>query len=77
MFEFGFTQMTKANTQSCKKFNFSIIFTIKNTIGSWLEKFQDIIFKSTKASNILNVMVKTIPLNNSWGKKQIFENVLF
>ena len=77
MFEFGSTQMTKANTQSCNKFNFSIIFTIKNTIGSSPEKFQDIIFKSTKASDILNVMFKTVPLNNCWGKKKIFENVLF
>ena len=45
MFEFVFTQVTKANTQSCNKFDSSVIFTIKNTFGGRPDKFQDIIFK--------------------------------
>ena len=40
MFEFVFTQMTKTNMQSCNKFDFSMIFTIKNVIGGWPDKFQ-------------------------------------
>ena len=55
MFEFVFTQMAKANTQSCNKFDFSMIFTIKNIIRGWPDKFQDVVFKCTKASNISNV----------------------
>ena len=50
--------MTRVNTQSCEKFDSSTIFTIKNIIGGWPEKFQDIVFKSTKTSDISNVMVK-------------------
>ena len=65
MFEFVFTQMTKANTQSPNKFVSSIIFTIKNIIGDWPDKFKNIVFKSTKTSDISNVMVKIVPLNNS------------
>ena len=65
MFEFVFTQVTKINKQTCNKFDFSMIFTIKNTIGGWPDKFQDIIFKSTKASDISNVMVKIVALDNS------------
>ena len=65
MFQFVFTQMTKANTQSCNKFDSSMIFTIKNTTGGWSDKFQDIVFESTKASDISNVIVKTVSLNNS------------
>ena len=60
--------MTQANTQSCNKFDSSMVFTIKNTIGGWPDKFQDIVFKSTRASDISNVMVKTVPLDNSCGK---------
>ena len=55
MFEYVFTQMTKANTQSCNKFNSSMIFTFKNIIWGWSDKIQDIVFKSTKASNILKL----------------------
>ena len=65
MFEFVFTQMTKANTQSRNKFVSSITFTIKNIIGDWPDKFKNIVFKSTKTSDISNVMVKIVPLNNS------------
>ena len=65
MFEFVFTQMTKANTQSRNKFVSSTTFTIKNIIGDWPDKFKNIVFKSTKTSDISNVMVKIVPLNNS------------
>ena len=34
-------QMTKANTQACNKFHSPVIFTIKNIIGGWSDKFQD------------------------------------
>ena len=34
--------MTKANTQFCNKFDSSMIFTFKNTVGGWPDKFQDI-----------------------------------
>ena len=65
MFEFVLAQMTNANTQFSNKFDSSISFTIKNTIGGWSDKFQDIVFKNTKASNFSNDMVKTVPLDNS------------
>ena len=48
-----------------------MVFTIKN-IGRWPDKFQDIVFKSTKASDTSNVMDKIVPLDNSWGKKKNF-----
>ena len=64
-----FTQMTKANTQSCNKFDSSMIFTIKIIIGGWPDKSQDIVCKGTKASGISNVMVKIVPLDSSWEKK--------
>ena len=57
--------MTKANTQSCNKFNSSVIFTFKNIIWGWPDKVQDIVFKSTEASDIWNVKVKIVPLDNS------------
>ena len=69
MFEFVYTQTTKANTQSCNKFYPSMI-------GGWPNKFQDTV-KSTKASDILNVMVKIVPFGNGWGKKLIFEKIVF
>ena len=65
MFEFVFTQMTQANTQSCNEFDFFGVFTIKNTNGGQTDEFQDIVFKNTKASNFSNVMVKTVPADNS------------
>ena len=42
-----------------------MIFTIKNTIGSWPEQFQDIVFENTETSDFSNVMFKTVPLDNS------------
>ena len=72
MFAFVFAQMTETNMQSCNKFDSSMIFITKNIIEGWADKFQDIFFESTKASDILNVMVKIVPLENSWGKKKNF-----
>ena len=69
MFEFVYTQTTKAKTQSCNNFYPSVI-------EGWPGKFQDTV-KSTKASNILNVIVKIVPLGNGWGKKLIFEKIVF
>ena len=64
--EFVFAQMTKANMQSCNEFDSSMIFTIKNTIGDWPDKFQNITSKSTKAFDSLNfMMVKTVLIDNS------------
>ena len=51
--------------QSYNKFDSSMIFTIKNIIGGWPNKFQDIVFKSTEAFDISSVTVKTVPLGNS------------
>ena len=65
MFEFVFTEMTKANTQFCDNFDSSMIFTIKSIIEGWPDKFQDIVFKSTKGSDISNVKVEIVPLDNS------------
>ena len=62
-----FAQMTPANMQSCNQFDSSMIFTIKNIIGGWPDKFQDIVFKSTKASDFSIVRVKTVPFDNSLG----------
>ena len=77
MLQFVFTQITKANTLSCNKFNSSMIFKFKNIIWGWPDKIQDIAFKSTKASDILNDKVKIVPLDNTWGKKRIFERIMF
>ena len=57
--------MTEANMQSCNKFDSSMIFITKNIIEGWADKFQDIVFESIKASDISNVMVKIVPLENS------------
>ena len=65
MFEVLFMQLTKVNTESCNKCDCSLIFTINNIIEGWPDKFQDIAFKSTKASDILNVMVNIFPFDNS------------
>ena len=75
-YEFVFREMTKANTQFCNDFDSSMIFTIKNIIGGWPDKFQDIIFKSTKGSDI-EIEVETVPLDNSWGKKEFFKKLCF
>ena len=48
-------------------------FKIKNTIGGWPDEFHDIVYKNTKASAFSNVMVKTVSLDNNWGKKRFFE----
>ena len=48
-----------------------MILIIKSIIGGWPEKFQDIVFKSNKSSDITSFMVKIVPLDNSWGKKII------
>ena len=47
------------------------------TIGGWPDKFQDIVFESSKDSDISNVIVKAVPLDGSWEKKRIFEKVRF
>ena len=67
----------KANAQSCNEFDSSMIFTIKNIIWGWPDKFQDIVFKNTKDSDFSNVMIKTFLLYNSWWKKRIFEKNMF
>ena len=77
MFEFAVAQIAKASTQSCNEFDSSTIFTIKSIIGGWPDKFQDIVFKNTKASNFSNVLVKNVPLHYKWGKKRIFEKIMF
>ena len=48
--------MTKANTQSCNRFDFSIIFTIKNIIGGWPDKFQEMFLKALKLPIFEKVM---------------------
>ena len=42
-----------------------MMFTIKNITGGWPDNVLDVVFKSTKASDISNVMVKIVPLDNS------------
>ena len=54
-----------------------MIFTIKSTIGGWPDNFQDIVFKSTKAYDILNVMVKTVPANTSLAKIEFLKKLCF
>ena len=46
--------MAQANKHSCNEFDFSMIFTIKNTGEGWSDEFQDIIYKNTKASDFSN-----------------------
>ena len=36
-----------------------------------------IVFENTKASDYSNVIIKTVPLNNSWGEKRVFEKNRF
>ena len=43
----------------------SMIFTTRSTIGDWPDKFQDIVFKNTKASDLSNDMFKTVTFDNS------------
>ena len=57
--------MIKAKTQFCNEFDSSMILIIKNTVRGWPDKFQDIVFKNTKAPEISDFMVKTVTLNNS------------
>ena len=54
-------------------------FTVRNIIGSWTDKFLDIFFKKTKEFDFSKVMVKTVPLDNSWGElfKKIFKKIMF
>ena len=40
-------------------------------------ELQDIIFKNTKASDISSFMIKTVPLDGSWRKPEIFEKKTF
>ena len=54
-----------------------MIFTFKKIIWGWSDKNQDIVFKSTKVSDISDVKFKIVPLDNSWGKKKKFEKVMF
>ena len=78
IFESVFTEMAKANTQSCNKFDSSMTFKIESIIGGRPYKFQNVVFKSTKPSDISNVMVKIVPLDNSWGKNIFWKSyVLF
>ena len=58
--------------ESCNEFDSFMIFKIKNAIGAWPDEFH-IVYKNTKASAFSNVMVKTVSLDNNWGKKLFFE----
>ena len=49
------------------------IMHIKHTIKTWSYKFKDLFFKSTNQSQILNIIVELIPLNNSGWKKRVSE----
>ena len=42
-----------------------MIFTIKNIIRGWPDKFQNIVFKSTKAFDVSHAMVKIVSFDNS------------
>ena len=61
-----------------------MIFTVKNIIGSWPDKFQDIVFESTKASDISNFefsrLLHSITAEgkkNFWGKGEFaFSSVM-
>ena len=44
MFEFLFTQMSYAKTQSCNEFDSCMFFTIKSTVEGWLDKFSGYCF---------------------------------
>ena len=39
--------------------------------------FRLLFLKTLKASDFSNIMIKTVPLDNRQGKKQIFEKVMF
>ena len=54
-----------------------MIFTIKNIIRGWPDKFQNIVFKSTKAFDVSHAMVKIVPFDNSWGKKEFLKKLCF
>ena len=56
-----------------------MIFTVKNIIWSWPDKFQDIVFKSTKASDISNFDISRLfhsvtadGKKNFWGKDEFY-----
>ena len=46
-----------------------MIFTIKNIIRGWPDKSQNIVFKSTKAFDVLHAMVKIVNSTTAEGKK--------
>ena len=53
-----------------------MILTNKNSIRGCSDEYQDIVFKNTKTSDFSNIMVETVPLDNSCGKKRIFEKIM-
>ena len=57
MFEFVFTQMTKAYAQSYSKSNSSMNFTFKNIMWIWLDKIQDIVFHPKTAEGCGGVRI--------------------
>ena len=53
------------------------IMHIKRTIRTWTDKFNDLLFKSTKQVPITNFITEHIPLNNSGWKKRVLEAFMF
>ena len=77
LLEFSFKQMASSNTQSCNESDFYKIFIFENIITGWPAGFQNIAFFNKIPSNLLNVMVKSVSINNKLGRKQIFEKKNF
>ena len=75
--EFVFTQMTKANTQSCNKFNSFMIFTFENIIWGWPDKIQVLFFKALKLPTFRMLRSRLFHSITAEGKKRIYEKVMF
>ena len=63
--------------ESWYEFGSTMIFTIKNTVRNWCDKFENTFLENIKASSISNFIVKAVPIDNSWGQKRIFQKVMF
>ena len=77
MFEFVFTQMTKANTQSCDNFDFPMIFTIKNTTGGWSDKFRILFLKVLKLPTFPMLWSRLFHLMTAEGKNEFLKKLSF
>ena len=62
--EYVFWQVTLNEPQSFDKFSFLRIFTVKNTISRWCNKFKDTVSKDIKTAGVRYMQIKINSLSN-------------